>query len=427
MIVTPVKIPSIQRLSKTAILSGKLSINRFAEPNAEIASTVAGILKAIRQEGDKALLSYTKKFDSTTFTSKTIRLKSRALKPDQEVFQLIDGALKNIRAFSKRNIPKKWSQKNNDGAWVGEMYHPIQRVGIYVPGGTAPLISTALMTVGIAQLAGVPEIVVATPPTINPFLHFALERCGATEIYQMGGAQAIGALAYGTESIKRVQKIFGPGNAFVVEAKRQVSGVVSIDLLPGPSEIAVVADETANPAFIAADLLAQGEHGHGSQAILISPTLSILKAVQRELLIQSKECVRKEFILEVLERGCHLLHVPSLDLALTLADQYAPEHLSLIVKNPEKAIPKIRNAGAIFIGNYTPVAVGDYWAGPSHTLPTGGAGKSFPGLMIEQFYKRTSMVQYDEISMRKAAPSVAGLAELEKLDAHAISAMIRFH
>ena len=427
MIVSPVKIPSIQRLSKTAILSGNLSFNRFAEPNAEIASTVAGILKAIRQEGDKALLSYTKKFDRATFTSKTIRLKSRALKPDQEVIQLIDGALKNIRAFSKRNIPKKWSQKNNDGAWVGEMYHPIQRVGIYVPGGTAPLISTALMTVGIAQLAGVPEIVVATPPTINPFLHFALERCGATEIYQMGGAQAIGALAYGTESIKRVQKIFGPGNAFVVEAKRQVCGAVSIDLLPGPSEIAVVADETANPAFIAADLLAQGEHGHGSQAILISASLPILKAVQKELLLQAEQCVRKEFILEVLERGCHLLHVPSLDLALTLADQYAPEHLSLIVKNPENAIPKIKNAGAIFIGNYTPVAVGDYWAGPSHTLPTGGAGKSFPGLMIEQFYKRTSMVQYDEISIRKAAPSVAGLAELEKLDAHAISAMIRFH
>ncbi len=425
MIVHSVKIPSIQTLSKTAILRSQLSLNRFAEPNVEIAATVSEILKAIRHDGDKALLRYTKKFDRAAFTAKTIRLRSKAPQPDKAIIQLLDGALKNIRQFSKRNIPKKWSQKNQDGAWVGEMYHPLQRVGLYVPGGTAPLVSTALMTVGLAQLAGVPEIVVATPPSINPFLHYALERCGATEIYQMGGAQAIGALAYGTETIKRVQKIFGPGNPFVVEAKRQVCGAVSIDLLPGPSEIAVIADESANPAFIAADLLAQGEHGHGSQAILLSPSLSLLKAVQEELLLQAQQCARKEFILEVLQNGCHLLLVPTLDLAFTLVDQYAPEHLSLIVKNPKRAISKIKNAGAIFIGNYSPVAVGDYWAGPSHTLPTGGAGKSFAGLTIEQFYKRTSMVQYDAQSIRKAAPKVAGLAELEKLDAHALSAMIR--
>jgi histidinol dehydrogenase len=422
-----VKIPTIQTISKTAILRGQLPLNRFAEPRAEIESKVSEILKAIKAEGDTALLDYTQKFDRTIFTSKTLRLKSKAPKPDPETIELLKGALQNIRTFSKRNIPKKWSQKNRDGAWVGEMHTPLQRVGIYVPGGTAPLVSTALMTVGIAQLAGVPEIVVATPPPVNPFLHYALELCGATEIYQMGGAQAIGALAYGTKSIRRVQKIFGPGNAFVVEAKRQVCGAVAIDLLPGPSEIAVVADETANPAFIAADLLAQGEHGHGSQAILITPSLPLLKSVQKELLIQANQCSRKDFILEVLSKGCHLLHVPSLDLALALADQYAPEHLSLIVKNPKRAIPQIKNSGAIFIGNYSPVAVGDYWAGPSHTLPTGGAGKSFPGLMIEQFYKRTSMVQYDAAAMRKAAPSVAALAELEHLDAHAKSAMIRFH
>ncbi len=427
MIIIPVKIPSIQLLSKTAILRGQLPLNRIAEPNEKIASTVAEILKSIREKGDPALLRYTQKFDRATFTAKSIRLRSKAPQPDLPIVRLLDGALKNIRAFSKRTIPKKWSQKNSDGAWVGEIYHPIQRVGLYVPGGTAPLVSSALMTVGLAQLAGVPEIVVATPPRINPFLHYALERCGATEIYQMGGAQAIGALAYGTQTIKRVQKIFGPGNAFVVEAKRQVCGAVAIDLLPGPSEIAVIADETANPAFIAADLLAQGEHGHGSQAILISPSLTILKAVQQELLKQAQQCSRKEYIMEVLEQGCHLLLVPTLELALTLADQYAPEHLSLIVKNPERAIPKMKNSGAIFIGNYSPVAVGDYWAGPSHTLPTGGAGKSFPGLTIEQFYKRTSMVQYDAVSMRKAAPKVAALAELEKLDAHAQSAMIRFH
>ncbi|MES2309113.1 MAG: histidinol dehydrogenase [Verrucomicrobiota bacterium] len=421
------KIPTIQTISKTAILRESLSFNRFAEPQDAIQSKVSEILKAIKTQGDQALLAYTKKFDRATFTSKTIRLKSKAPKPDAETLDVLQGALKNIRAFSKRNIPKKWSQKNHDGAWVGEMHTPIQRVGIYVPGGTAPLVSTALMTVGIAQLAGVREIVVATPPPVNPFLHYALELCGATEIYQMGGAQAIGALAYGTESIKRVQKIFGPGNAFVVEAKRQVCGAVAIDLLPGPSEIAVVADETANPAFIASDLLAQGEHGHGSQALLISPSLDLLKGVQMELALQASQCTRKDFIMEVLSQGCHLLHVPSLELALTLADQYAPEHLSLIVKNPKRAIPKIKNAGAIFIGNYSPVAVGDYWAGPSHTLPTGGAGKSFPGLMIEQFYKRTSMVEYDARSIRKAAPSVAALAELEHLDAHAKSAMIRFH
>lgn len=422
-----VKMTPIRKVSNNEVLSGKLSFNRFAIPSTSIQSTVSTILKSIQKDKNKALLHYTLKFDRVRLTSQSILLKKKAPRPNRETMALLKQALSNIHQFSKRNIPKNWIQKNPDGAWVGESYSPLQRVALYVPGGTAPLVSSALMTVGIAKLAGVKEIVVATPPPVNPILHYALTLAGATEIYQMGGAQAIGALAYGTETISRVQKIFGPGNAFVVEAKRQVCGAVSIDLLPGPSEIAVLADDSANPAFIAADLLAQGEHGHGSEALLISPSLALLKATQKELSLQAQKCSRQNYILNVLSQGCHLLHVPTLELGAKLVDQYAPEHLSLIVKNSKPFLTQIRNAGAIFIGNYSPVAVGDYWAGPSHTLPTGGAGKSFPGLMIEQFFKRTSLVEYDEESMRRAAPSVAALAELEKLDAHARSAMIRFH
>lgn len=421
------KTPVIRKISASQISSQKLKWNRFAEPSLEIEFKVSTILKAIRTQGDQALLRYTREFDRISLTPSSISLTSKPPVPNRETITLLKTALQNIHDFSKRNLPKNWSQKNRDGGRVGESYSPLQRVGLYVPGGTAPLVSSALMTVGIAKLAGVPEIVVATPPPVNPFLHYALKLAGATEIYQMGGAQAIGALAYGTQTIRRVQKIFGPGNAFVVEAKRQVCGAVAIDLLPGPSEIAVLADDSANPAFIAADLLAQGEHGHGSEALLISPSVTLLKSVQQELLKQAPLCTRQKYILDVLSQGCLLLHVPNLEAGCQLVDQYAPEHLSLIVKKPAFFVNKIRNAGAIFIGNYSPVAVGDYWAGPSHTLPTGGAGKSFPGLMVEQFFKRTSLVEYDAKAIRKAAPSVAALAELEKLDAHARSALIRFH
>ncbi len=419
------KTPSIEVWSEARIRSGTHPLQRFAEPSAALESRVKEILADVRKRGDAAVLELTARFDKVQLTSKSLRLHASPPRPSKEIDRLLREALGNIQSFSKERVLRSWRKKNRDGAVVGEEYHPFERVGLYVPGGTAPLVSTALMTVGLAQQAGVKEIVVATPPKVNPYLHYALQLCGVTEIYQMGGAQAIAALAYGTKSIRRVQKIFGPGNAFVVEAKRQVFGSVAIDLLPGPSEIAILADESARADYVAADLLAQGEHGHGSQAILISTSERFLQSVQKELVRQAEACERKEFIAEVLAAGCRLVRVPSLKVGIQLAEDYAPEHLTVMVKNADRVAKSIRNAGAIFIGNESPVAAGDYWAGPSHTLPTGGAGKSFGGLTIEQFYKRVSWVAYDSKSIRKAAPRIAAMAALEQLDAHAKSARIR--
>ena len=263
-------------------------------------------------------------------------------------------------------------------------------MGIYVPGGTAPLVSTAVMTVTLAQAAGVPEIVVTTPSDtdgkINAALHFALHHCGATEIYRIGGAQAIGALAHGTETIRPVQKIFGPGNAYVVEAKRQVFGRVAIDLLPGPSEILVLADASANPAWIAADLLAQAEHGKGSSILFVTNSAKLLKSVETAITTQLATLTRQEHLAGVLAHGCALILVKSLPDAVAIANDFAPRaHRHHCQGRKTKSPRPIHTAGAIFLGGYSPVAAGDFLAGPSHTLPTGGAGKSFPGLTVDMF------------------------------------------
>src|SRR5450631_31696 len=258
-------------------------LNRHAEPAATRTATVAEVIATVRRDGDDALVRYAKKWDGIDMARGSLLLPSRTPKPPQPVIAAVEYALKNVRSFSKLRKPRNWSRKNREGAVVGEKFDPLERVGVYVPGGTAPLISTALMTVPLAKEAGVREIVVTTPPPVNETLIYALRAAGATEIFQVGGAQAIAALAYGTHSIARVQKIVGPGNAFVVEAKRQVVGAVAIDQLPGPSEIAVVGDETARADFIAADLLAQAEHGHGSQALFLTACPKLLAAVESEL------------------------------------------------------------------------------------------------------------------------------------------------
>ena len=309
---------------------------------------------------------------------------------------------------------------------MGEKFDPLERVGIYVPGGTAPLVSTALMTVPLAKEAGVREIVVVTPPPVNETLVYALRKAGATEIYQVGGAQAIAALAYGTNTISRVQKIFGPGNAWVVEAKRQVVGAVAIDQLPGPSEIAVIADDSARSDFVAADLLAQAEHGHGSQVIFVTPSAKLLAEVEAELAKQAPLLARGKHLTDSLEHGCTLILVEDVGEAIGIVEDFAPEHLSLIIKDARQWASHIRNAGAIFIGNYSPVAAGDFIAGPSHVLPTGGAAKAFSGLTIDQFFRRTSIVEYPERSLLRVRPQIETLCALEQLDAHSRSVAIRF-
>jgi len=338
----------------------------------------------------------------------------------------VEYALKNVRSFSKLRKPRGWSRVNREGATVGEKFDPLERVGIYVPGGTAPLVSTAIMSIPMAKEAGVREIVVVTPPPINETLMYALRMAGATEVYQVGGAQAIAALAYGTSSIARVQKIFGPGNAFVVEAKRQVVGAVAIDQLPGPSEIAVVADDTARADFIAADLLAQAEHGAGSQVICFTCCPKLLAAIESELALQAPKLARGKHLSEVLEKNCILVLVEDVGEAIGLVEDFAPEHLSLVIRDARQWAAHIRNAGAIFIGNFSPVAAGDFIAGPSHVLPTGGAAKAFSGLTIDQFYRRTSVVEYPQRALHRVRPHIESFCGVEQLDAYAWSVTIRF-
>jgi histidinol dehydrogenase len=401
-------------------------LNRFAEPMAIRSAAVADIIATVRHDGDDALVRYAKKFDGVEIARGALLLPPRTPKPPPAVMAAVDYALKNVRSFYKLRKPRNWSRKNREGATIGEKYDPLERVGIYVPGGTAPLMSTALMTVPLAKEAGVREIVVTTPPPVNEQLIYALRAAGATEIFQVGGAQAIAAMAYGTNSIARVQKIFGPGNAFVVEAKRQVVGAVAIDQLPGPSEIAVVADETARPDFVAADLLAQAEHGSGSQALLVTCCAKLLQAVEDELVAQIPKLSRGKHLATALENGCTLVLVEDVGEAIGIVEDFAPEHLSLVIKEGRQWASHVRNAGAIFIGNYSPVAAGDFIAGPSHVLPTGGAAKAFSGLTIDQFFRRTSLVEYPQRALHRVRAHIETFCEVEQLDAHARSVTIRF-
>jgi len=343
------------------------------------------ILKAVQERGDDALVEFTEKFDGAKLTADQLALTqaellTASLKADDSLRAAVSEADKNIAAFAKKSLRKAWHTRNSHGAVVGEKFDPFQRIGIYIPGGTAPLVSTALMTITLAKVAGCPEIAVCTPcgrdGGVNPALLFAARAAGATEIYRVGGAQAIGAMAYGTATIRRVQKIFGPGNAYVVAAKRLVVGHVAIDLLPGPSELLVLADDTANPKFAAADLLAQAEHGSGHERVwLVTTSGKILKAVEKELARQLSKLPRREFIERSLENAW-LIQMKSLDQAVKLTNSLAPEHCEVFTRGARKLSEKILTAGAIFLGAWSPTVLGDYVAGPSHTLPTGG-GRPF--------------------------------------------------
>ncbi|HZT22273.1 MAG TPA: histidinol dehydrogenase [Verrucomicrobiae bacterium] len=403
--------------------------------DAEIEQRARAILEAVQARGDAALLEFTETFDGVKLAADRLavsraELFNASLAAGEALRQAVAAAEKNIAAFARKSLRHNWSCKNSHGATVGEKFDPFRRVGLYIPGGSAPLISTSLMTVTLARVAGCPEIVVCTPcgrdGAINPALLFATRAAGATEIYRVGGAQAIAALAYGTATIRRVQKIFGPGNAYVVAAKRLLFGRVAIDLLPGPSEVLVLADETAQPKFIAADLLAQAEHGSGHERVwLVTPSPKILRAVQKEIARQLPKLARREAIARVLKNNGWLIETVSLADAIALTNELAPEHCEVMTRHARKVSEKIFTAGAIFLGPWSPTVLGDYVAGPSHTLPTGGAGASFAGLTVDQFQRRTSLVEYTRASLKKALPAVKQFAELEGLDAHGRSAQIR--
>lgn len=409
--------------------------SRRAEPLEGVEAVVADVMSAVRQRGDEALLEFVKKFDGGSFrNAAALRVSDEEFEEaasgvDDEMRAAVAASLANVRDFAKKSMRKDWSGVNAEGAEVGEVYHPFERVGIYVPGGTAPLVSSANMTVALAAAVGVPEIVVCTPCSVdgkvNPVLLYALREAGATEVYKAGGAQAVAAMALGTESIPPVTKVFGPGNAYVVEAKRQAFGVVAVDLLPGPSEILVLADETGKAAWIAADMLAQAEHGGDSVVVLLTDSSELLARVRDELESQAETLQRQEPIRKVLESGCFLIEVEDLERGVELANAFAPEHLALIAEGEEELLPKIRTAGAIFLGNHSPVAAGDFLAGPSHELPTGGAGKSFAGLTVDQFQRRTSVVRFDAESIARSIPVIKVFAAVEGLDAHGRSATLR--
>ena len=425
----------ILRYDQKNFASALKKLDRRYAPAAGVEAIVKGILDEVREKGDSALIELSNRFDKAGFTNaKQLRVTPDELAAadaavDEETKKAIAASRKNVIDFARRSLRKDWTAKNAQGALVGERYLPFQRVGIYVPGGSAPLVSTSNMTVCLAGAAGCPEIVVMTPPgpggVVNPALLYALKEAGATEIYKVGGAQGLAAMSYGTKTIRPVLKVYGPGNSFVVEAKRQLFGVVAVDLLPGPSEVVTLSDASGNPAYIAADMLAQAEHGGDSIMGLVTDSEKLLDAVKAEIEKQIQTLSRQVQLKKALKDGAWMVLVESLEDGVALVNAFAPEHLSLIVRNENAVVPLITTSGAIFLGNDSPVAVGDFLAGPSHELPTGGAGKSFPGLTVDMFQRRTSIVRLDKESIRKSAPIVEAFAKVEGLDAHGRSATIR--
>jgi histidinol dehydrogenase len=393
------------------------------------------ILEAVLERGDGALLEFTERFDGVKLRVEQLAVTQSemvraSLLAGPELRGAVALASGNIEQFARQSLRKSWSGQNSQGGKVGEKFDPFQRVGIYIPAGTAPLVSTALMTVTLARTAGCPEIVVCTPPgkdgEINSALLFAMRTAGATEIYRVGGAQAIGALGYGTPAIPRVQKIFGPGNAYVVAAKRLLFGRVSVDLLPGPSEVLILADETADAKFIAADLLAQAEHGSGHERVwLLTPSGKLLRTVEKQIAEQLRKLSRIDFVHHALEKNGWLVQVKDLEQGIEIANRIAPEHCEIMTAQPGQLGRRIVTAGALFLGPYTPTVLGDYVAGPSHVLPTGGAGVSFAGLTVDQFQRRTSVVEYNRAALRNSLAAVEQFAAMEGLDAHGRSARIR--
>jgi histidinol dehydrogenase len=393
------------------------------------------IVESVRTRGDAALVELTERLNGARlepdqFALTQAELMAASVQADESLRAAIAETARNVEAFAKRSRRRDWSMRNSHGAAVGEKFDPFQRVGIYIPGGSAPLVSTALMTIPLARVAGCPEIVVCTPcgrdGQVNPALLFAARNAGATEIFRLGGAQAIAAMALGTETIRRVNKIFGPGNAYVVAAKRLLFGHAAMDLLPGPSELLVLADDSANPAFITADLLAQAEHGSGHERVwLLTPSGRIARATQKEIARQLPKMPRRELIERALAQNGWVAEVRDLAQAVDLANQLAPEHVEIMCRNAGRIARSLTTAGAIFLGNDSPTVVGDYVAGPSHTLPAGGSGASFAGLTVDQFQRRTSLVEYKKPALRKALGTIRKFAEIEGLDAHGWSAALR--
>ena len=408
----------------------------FARDNidANVEGVVSQIIAEVIRRGDAALLEYAAKFDKVQLnalevTGKEIEEAFEAVEP--EFLDILREAAANIRAFHEKQVRNSFLLNSKDGVVIGQKVTPIEKVGLYVPGGTAAYPSTVLMDSIPAKIAGCAEIVIVTPPgkdgKVNPVILAAAKIAGVDRIFKVGGAQAVAALAYGTESIPKVDKIVGPGNAYVAEAKKQVFGKVAIDMIAGPSEILVVADSTADPRFVAADLLSQAEHDKMASAVLVTDSRSFAEQVSRELEKQIPQLPRAEIARASIDNnGKIIVAENNLSLAIDIANRIAPEHLELCVDNPFDYLDKVKHAGSIFMGKYCPEALGDYFAGPNHTLPTSGTARFSSPLSVDDFVKKTQFTYYTPQALEAVADKVAYFARKEGLDAHAKSAVIRF-
>ncbi len=381
-----------------------------------IENKVRKIVEDVKNNGDEALIKYTMKFDGLKLTPRQIRVSESEINAsyqnmDPKFINILKLAIENITRFYKKQLKKSWKIKEADGITLKQKYQPLERVGIYVPAASAPLVSSVYMSVSLAKLAGVKEIVLATPPnkfgTVDPYILAVANLLAVKEIYKMGGAQAVAALAFGTKTVPKVDKIIGPGNPYVSEAKRQVFGYVDIDMVAGPSEVVIIANQYTNPEFVKADLLAQSEHLMGV-SFLITPSKILIKAIKDDL------------------KGVTVIKVKNLDEAVEITNRIAPEHLQIMVKNANKVLKKIKNAGAIFIGPYTPAVVGDYIAGPSHVLPTGGTARFFSGLSLDDFNKSMHIISYSKKALEKVREPIKVIASLEGLKKHGEAIEVRF-
>lgn len=397
---------------------------------------VAKILEDVKRKGDEALFGYTARFDGAHLDAETVRVTEQEIQEaydqvDEELLGIIRRALHNIRTYHEKQRQNSWFDSRPDGTILGQKVTALARVGVYVPGGKAAYPSSVLMNIAPAKAAGVDEIIMVTPPDKNgkvtPTTLVAAKEAGADVVYKIGGAQAIGALAYGTKSIPKVDKIVGPGNIYVALAKKAVYGHVSIDAIAGPSEILVIADDSANPSYVAADLLSQAEHDELASAILVTTSEELADAVSKEVDRFTAQLSRKEIIQKSLDNYGYILIAESLDEAISIANEIASEHLEIQTKNPHDVMTKIRNAGAIFIGEYSSEPLGDYFAGPNHVLPTNGTAKFFSPLSVDDFIKKSSIIAYSKEALEKVHEDIESFAAAERLTAHANSIHVRFN
>ncbi|HCD42553.1 MAG TPA: histidinol dehydrogenase [Lachnoclostridium sp.] len=427
------RIVKLNETSRQNILSDLLK----RDPNNydAYADTVQEIVDTVKRDGDKAVFTYTREFDKAEIKAENFKVTGQEIEEamkevDPELMDILQKSMKNIRQFHEKQRQYSWFDSKPDGTILGQKITPLESVGVYVPGGKAAYPSSVLMNIIPAEVAGVKRIAMVTPPgkdgKINPVTLTAAHLAGVTEVYKVGGAQAVAALAFGTESIPKVNKIVGPGNIFVALAKKAVYGHVSIDSIAGPSEILVLADESANPRFVAADLLSQAEHDELASAILVTTSMEVAERVSEEIETFTRELPRREIIEKSLDNYGYILVAETMKEAIQTVNEIAPEHLEIITKNPFEDMTRIHNAGAIFIGEYSSEPLGDYFAGPNHVLPTNGTAKFFSALSVDDFIKKSSIIYYSKEALEEIHKDIEAFAEAEHLTAHANSVKVRF-